>query len=220
MVKGILTALYLLLCLAPLQARVELPSIETTEGYLAALLVNEVAFPGERGYISVADTERGMENILLVLDARIYFTPPRYTRRQIAMVDSDVLVDVITVGGVNGQVEGFFRDESGRLRTVPRVRERIEYLLRIANTGKPGKFARLINHASRLSRAYVDQLKRPRNLFVRLRSVHGVPVTGRAYSWMTDRDYFHSGGNFIRIPNNMNGSISGNRFFSLRDLTR
>lgn len=215
-----LQILLFLLFLISAQGRVSLPPIKTVEGYLAALLVNEVAFPGERGYVSEADTCRGMENILLVLDARLFHTPPRYTRFQIAMTDSDDLTDIISVGGVHGQVEGFYRDEQGRLRTVPRVSERIAYLLKIANTGEPGRFARLLNHASELARAYTGQLRRPPNLFEPLRRVHQIPVTGRAYSWMTDRDYFHSGGNFIRIPNDLKGSLSGNRFFSLRDLSK
>lgn len=195
---------------------VSLPPVDTAEGYVSALLINEVAFPGERGYVSEADTRRAMENILLVLDARLYFTPAPYTRWQVAMTDSDSLLDIIAAGGVHGQVEGFYRDDSGRLRTAPRVTERLEYLLEIANTGAPGRFARLILHARSLAEDYLEALRRPYNLFAGLKWVHGIRVTGRAYSWMTDRDYFHSGGNFVRIPNQQGGSLSGNRFFTLR----
>jgi len=43
-----------------------------------------------------------------------------------------------------------------------------------------------------------------------------VPVTGRAYSWMTDVDSYHPGGNFVSIPSTDDGSLGGNRFFTLR----
>jgi len=46
--------------------------------------------------------------------------------------------------------------------------------------------------------------------------VNRVAVTGRAYSWMTDRDIYNPGGNFVTIPDSQNGSVGGNRFFTLR----
>ena len=54
--------------------------------------------------------------------------------------------------------------------------------------------------------------------FATLRRVDGTDVTGRAYSWMTDRDGYHPGGNFVRIPDADDGSLGGNRFFTLRKL--
>jgi hypothetical protein len=45
-----------------------------------------------------------------------------------------------------------------------------------------------------------------------------MPVTGRAYSWMTDRGCYNPGGNFVRIPDAEQGSLGGNRFFTLRKL--
>lgn len=199
---------------------VAMPPKSTPEGFLSRLLINEVAFPGERGFVSEDDSKRAMENILLVLDARIYFVPPRYLRSHIAQTNSDKLVDIITAGGYHGQVEGFYLDETGKPAVAPRVEERLDYLLRIAEDGKPGRFARLMNHAVTLSETYAAELDRPMNLFLRLRLIRGIPVTGRAYSWMTDFHNFHPGGNFVRIPNQNRGSLSGNRFFSLRDLEK
>ncbi|ADE55653.1 hypothetical protein Caka_2637 [Coraliomargarita akajimensis DSM 45221] len=201
-------------------ANVKLPSYRSTEGYLCKLLLNEVAFPGEHGYISEQDTMRAMDNILLVLDARIHFIPSPYTRYQVAQTSSEKLLDIITAGGKHGQVAGFYRNRFGRPISEPRVEQRIDYLLRIANDGKPGRFARLMNYAVQRSKDYVKRLKRPQNLYAHLRWVAKTPVTGRAYSWMTDRHYYHSGGNYVRIPNNLRGSLSGNRFFTLRDLKR
>ncbi|MEM1223612.1 MAG: hypothetical protein AAGH40_12720 [Verrucomicrobiota bacterium] len=202
-----------------LQAQnVNFPSRTTETGFLAALLVNEVAFPGERGYISKADSFEAMNQILLVLDARIFFIPPQYTRYQVAQTTSDRLINIITAGGYHGQVEGFYKDDTGNLRIAARAEERLQYLLRIANDGQPGTFANLIQHSVALADAYIQNLRKPENQFEGLRQIREVPVTGRAYSWMTDRHYFHPGGNFVKIPNNMDGALSGNRFFSLRKL--
>lgn len=199
---------------------VNFPAFNSEAGYLAALLVNEVAFPGEHGYVSEADAKDAMANILLVLDARVNYVPAPYKRVELAQTSSDKLLDVITVGGVHGQVEGFYRDAAGVPVVVPRIQERMAYLMKIAEDGAPGRFASLLNYAGTLASEYVAYLNRPDNLYINLREVHGIPVTGRAYSWMTDRHYFHAGGNFVRIPNDLNGSLAGNRFFTLKDLNR
>lgn len=213
-----------MLCLmipAPSHAgNVDFPSFSSEAGYLATLLVNETAFPGERGYVSEANSKQAMDNILLVLDARMRFVPPPYQRVQIAQTSSAKLLDVMTVGGVHGQLEGFYRDASGAAVVSARIEKRLNYLFKIANEGTPGRFANLLNHASDISTQYIAHLKRPENLYLNLRMVHSTPVTGRAYSWMTDRNGFNPGGNFVRIPNDAHGSLSGNRFFTLKDLNR
>ena len=159
-----------------------------------------------------------MRQILLVLDARLKHIPPRYTQRQIATVETDDIIDVMTAGGVHGQVDGFYRDERGRPVTVPRVTTRLEYLVGIASKGKPGTFARLLNHAQSLATAYARNQAPTPDLFVSLRSISGKPVTGRAYSWMTDVGSFHPGGRFVRIPDDDQGGLGGNRFFTLQNL--
>ena len=50
-----------------------------------------------------------------------------------------------------------------------------------------------------------------------LQTVNLVRVTGRAYSWMADRDCYNPGGSFIKIPNSKAGSLGGNRFFTLKE---
>ncbi|MEM7791994.1 MAG: hypothetical protein AAF546_11380 [Verrucomicrobiota bacterium] len=217
--KCILLVLCTTLASVALQAKnVNFPARTSETGFLAALLVNEVAFPGERGYISKGDSIEAMNQILLVLDARIFFVPSQYTRYQIAQTSSDRLINIITAGGYHGQVEGFYQDDAGTLRIADRVEERLQYLLQIANDGRPGTFASMIQHSIALANAYIQNLHKPKNQFKDLRQIQQIPVTGRAYSWMTDRHYFHPGGNFIKIPNNMDGALSGNRFFSLRKL--
>src|SRR5580765_4438766 len=138
----------------PAHAGVTLPSASHVDGYVCRLLINEVPFPGERSYTSEADSKRAMEGLLRVLDARLEHIPPGYTQQQIAAVRTNDVIDIITAGGERGQVDGFYRDVSGKPVMVPRVTERIDNLLEIAGRGQPGKFARLLEHAAALARDY------------------------------------------------------------------
>lgn len=197
-------------------AAVSLPSPQTEIGFIAHLLINEAPFPGERAYVSEADTMQAMDSILNVLVARLVYVPVPYRQRDVAAVTTDNILDIITAGGVRGQVDGFYRDSSGRLMVVSRVTERTDNLVRIANTGQPGRFARLLDHAVSVSSDYSRRSTIPYDPYAKLSVVEGTPVTGRAYSWMTDQSYYHPGGNFVRIPDAKQGSHGGNRFFSLR----
>jgi len=197
-------------------ANVELAPATEPAGYVARLLINEVPFPGERGWESAADSMDAMRQVLLVLDARLNHIPPRYTQSQIAMVKTD---DMITLMTARGQIEGFFLDEAGRPATVPRVQTRIDYLMGIAGQGKPGTFARLLNHAQTLATDYFNRHPPGTDFFAALRIVQDTAVTGRAYSWMTDVGQFHPGGRFVRIPDDEQGGLGGNRFFTLKNLS-
>jgi hypothetical protein len=200
-------------------ANVDLADSLTPSGYVARLLINETPFPGERGWESEADSKAAMRQVLLVLDARLRHIPPRYTQRQIASVQTNDMIELMTAGGVHGQIDGFYRDESGRPATVPRVQTRIDYLLGIAGQGKPGTFARLLNHAQLLATSYFGGKPATPDLYLPLQAVAGQPVTGRAYSWMTDVGSFHPGGRFVRIPDDDQGGLGGNRFFTLQYLS-
>ncbi len=198
------------------RAAVTLPPATTVEGYVCRLLINEVPFPGERGYKSEEDTMLAMEGLLGVLDARLNHIPPGYTQQQVAAVRADDVIDIITAGGEKGQFDGFYRDDAGRPVMVPRVGERIDNLIEIASRGKPGKFARLLNHAAELARGYVTGSVAYHEPHEDVLNVNGVAATGRAYSWMTDEPQYSPGGNFLRIPDDEEGSLGGNRFFTLR----
>ncbi len=196
--------------------RIELPPSDTTAGYIALLLVNEAPFPGERGWVSEADSKAAMLQILWVLESRLKYVPDGYTQAQIASTQCKTIIDVITAGGEKGQVDGFYRDSAGKPVTVPRVRERIDYLVQCANKGEPGRFARLLLYAGELCTAYAKGGMDGADRYAVLQDVNSVPVTGRAYSWMTDQDCYNPGGAFVRIPNTDDGSLGGNRFFTLR----
>ena len=213
------------LCVAAIPARVgadqaatgiALPPSDTVQGYVALLLVNETPLPGKKGCESEADTKAAMLAILWVLESRLRYVPDGYHQEQVASVRCDDIIDVITAGGEKGQCDGFYRDDSGRPVTVPRVTERIEYLVQCANKGEPGRFARLLAYAGDLASAYVKGGITEADRFASLHQVDGVAVTGRAYSWMTDQDCYHPGGSFVRITDAESGSMGGNRFYTLR----
>lgn len=215
--------LVVLVALAPARAEpaargVTLDPASTRSGYIALLLINEVPFPGERAWVSEADSKAAMLAILWVLHSRIAHVPPGYRQEHIATVRTSDIIDVITAGGEHGQVDGFHRDRAGRFVAVSRVHERVAYLLKIANDGRPGRFARLLDYAQGLARAYDTDGPDGADRYARLHSIGGVPVTGRAYSWMTDRNDDRPGGNYVRIPDADDGGLGGNRFFTLRKL--
>ena len=87
--------------------------------------------------------------------------------------------------------------------------------MRIAGQGEPGRFARLLTYGRDLAAAYVRGGIDEADRFAGLRRIGAVPVTGRGYAWMSDRDYYDPGGRFVRIPNADHGVLGGNRFFTL-----
>ena len=186
----------------------------TTSGYLARLLINENPFPGEHGFVSVEDSKVGMRQVLWVLHSRMYYIPSGYSQAQIAAVRSQNILDVITA---KNQCEGFFLDAKGKPASAPRVEKRLTYLKSIANKGaKPGKFAELLNYGQGLATAYEGGGIEAVDRFAGISIVNRTPVTGRAYSWMTDKDCYKPGGSFVAIPDEQGGSPGGNRFFTLR----
>jgi hypothetical protein len=212
------TAIFCVLCLArPAAAAPEGPLLPATDtaGYLARLLVNESPFPGERGYVSEQNTRETMRALLLVIDARIHRIPRGYTREEVADTGSEDVIDVITAGGRRGQMEGFYRDRAGRPVTAPRVDARIANLVRIAGQGEPGRFARLLAYAQALALDYLNGVKPAPDLYAGITFIRPKAVTGSAYGWMTDQDYYHPGGDFVRIPDRMRGRLGGNRFYTL-----
>lgn len=183
-------------------------------GYLARLLINESPFPGEKGYLSEEDTKAAMLSILWVLHARMNHVPEGYQQEEVAAIRSRNVVDLITA---KNQCEGFFKDAAGKPAAAPRVEERIRYLSNIANSGaKPGRFAGLLNYGQGLASSYLKAGIQGADRFATLTRVNKVAVTGRAYSWMTDKDYYNPGGNFVSIPDAQQGSLGGNRFYTLR----
>ena len=219
-VKGLI---FFVVCIGfcPMEAAaVKLKPATTKSGYVARLLLNEASFPGERGWISEDDSKAAMLAVLWVCHGRIHYIPSGYLQQHIATVRTNDIINIITAGGKHGQVDGFYRDTFGRFRSVPRVQGRLDYLLQIASKGRPGKFARLINYAQGLADAYFAWGMSEADRFAGLTVIARIPVTGRAYSWMTDMGYYSPGGNFVRITDDLDGYLGGNRFFTLRRLDK
>ena len=198
-------------------ASVKLPPPTTKAGFIALLLINEVPFPGEKSYKSEENSKLAMLSVLLVLDNRLQHIPPGYKQKQIATVRTKNIINIITAGGERGQVDGFYLNSRGTPTTVPRVTRRVNNLLNIAGKGKPGTFAALLNYAAEISKSYLKG-KSIGDMYVNLKYIHPHKVTGRAYSWMTDHLSFNPGGNYVSIPDKDDGSLGGNRFFTLRKL--
>jgi hypothetical protein len=194
------------------------PAADTVSGYIALLLINETPFPGERAWVSEEDTKAAMLAILWVVHSRLKIIPPGYRQEHIAAERCDDVIDVITAGGEKGQCDGFYRDGSGRMLAVRRVHERVDSLFKLASSGKPGRFSRLLQYGEDLADAYVKGGLAGADCFARLSRVNGVAVTGHAYAWMTDRAGYHPGGNFVKITDDADGSLGGNRFFTLKKL--
>lgn len=196
-------------------ANVELDSVATPAGYVALLLINEVPFPGERAYVSEEDSKAAMLSVLWVLHCRASTIPSGYTQKQVAAVQTSSVIDVMTAGGVKGQVDGFYKDADGRPVAVPRVHERIAYLLGLANRGQPGKMARLLLHARDLARQYFQSGPAAADIFADVRKVGSKTVTGHGYAWMTNARGCDPGGSFVPVPDTDQGALGGNRFYTL-----
>ena len=179
------------------------------------LLINEAAFPGERGFQSEEDSKAAMLAVLWVLHCRRAIIPHGYTQNEIADVESGNVIDVITAGGVKGQVDGFYKNSDGQFVALPRVHERVKHLTLLANQGEPGRMARLLLYARDLGRQYFRAGPAGPDIFLKLRRVGSVNVTGRGYAWMTDVRGFDPGGSFVSIPERNRGSLGGNRFYTL-----
>ncbi len=187
---------------------------ESKEGYLARLLINEVPFPGERGFVSEEDTKTAMREVLWVLHGRTKLVPAGYKQEEVGGTKGTNVLDFITA---RRQCEGFMLDAAGRPATAPRVDERVAYLLKLANSGsKPGRFANLLNYAQELARRYFAEGMTEADVFAGLTAIGGVAVTGRPYSWMAGQDMYHPGGSFVKIPDSLRGLLGGNRFFTLQ----
>ena len=197
-------------------APVHLPAKNTPTGYVALLLVNEVPFPGDTSYVSEQNSKHAMVEILAVLENRLHAIPRPYTQREVAGIRTRNIIDIITAGGVAGQVQGFYKNNRGEYVVLPRVTRRAKHLVAIANQGERGTFARLIEFAEKTADDYLNNGSSVEDLFASIHSIRRVPVTGRAYAWMTNVHHVNPGGNFVVIPPDERGTLGGNRFFTLR----
>jgi hypothetical protein len=112
-------------------------------------------------------------------------------------------------------VDGFYKGPDDHPVAVPRVHQRVAYLMGLANRGQPGKMVHLLAYARDLARQYFRVGPADKDLFADLRKVGPKPVTGHGYAWMTDARGCDPGGSFVRVPDADQGALGGNRFYTL-----
>ena len=184
--------------------------------YLAALLINEVPFPGEPAFKSADDSKAAMRAILHTLHNRRAAPPQGYTRWQVAATSSSDLIDIITAFN---QMDGFFKDKHDRHAYAPRVAERMDYLRRLAQRDDTPTLADLLAFAQTLALDFAKGNPPPfPDPFAELTRLPpgDIDVTGSCYGWMTDDPAYNPGGNYVRIPDEFGGALGGNRFYTLR----
>ena len=209
-----LSALFGMIFMYRGQPNRENPAAIAVPDYLAALLINEVPFPGEPAFKNADDSKDAMRAILWTLHNRRAAPPPGYTRWHIAATPSDNLVDVITAFN---QMDGFYVARNNRHTYAPRVGERIGYLRRLAQRDDTPTISTLLEFAETAALNYAQEKPLPfPDPFAKLTMIDEVEVTGSAYGWMMDDLQFHPGGNYVRIPDEHGGGLGGNRFFTLR----
>jgi len=115
-------------------------------------------------------------------------------------------VDIITAPG---QFQGFFRDESGNVYLSAAVQQRIQEVVREANTDANGPCSRLVDDAMEVTRTGVT------DPFAGMTEVDGIAAKGGSYGWQQEATA-DLGGYFLAIPPSDGGVIQGNQFYTLR----
>ena len=88
------------------------------------------------------------------------------------------------------------------------MQQRIDRIIEIANTGRPGKYAAFVQMAIDVAGAPVS------DQFRDITSIDGKEVIGGSYGWRTAGSS-SPGGRFVAIPKNLGGVIAGNQYYTL-----
>ncbi|GHO90563.1 hypothetical protein KSF_006110 [Reticulibacter mediterranei] len=179
---------------------VQLPSVSTVEGVVVRLLLAESKGLAAPSY-DEEEVYRGMQAMKAVPDNRLYHHP-----EQFGAPGALNYVDIITAPG---QFQGFFRDESGMVHLSASVQQRIQEVVRLANTDAYRPSARLLDDAMQVTRARIT------DPFVGVTRVDGIAVKGGSYGWQHE-EAVDLGGYFLAIPASHGGIIQGNQFYTLR----
>jgi hypothetical protein len=115
-------------------------------------------------------------------------------------------VDIITAPG---QFQGFFRDESGMVHLSASVQQRIQEVVRLANTDGCGPSSRLVDDAMQVTLARIT------DPFAGVTRVERIAAKGGSYGWQQE-GAADLGGSFLAIPVSHGGIIQGNQFYTLR----
>jgi hypothetical protein len=170
---------------------IELPSITTDAGVVARLVIVENRTPDHPQY-NDEEVFKSMMAMWAVVHNRLYNHPELFGAPHAAN-----LIDIITAPG---QFHGFSRAASGEVMISADLQHRIDEVLRIANTGAPGKYYQFIKKATEAAADHLPGL----DPFRAIDNIDGVPVTGGGYGWRA-ANASDPGGRFIPIPASRGG---------------
>ena len=180
---------------------IQLPPITTVEGVVARLLIAECRTPADHLHYDEAQVLICMKAMKAVVHNRLHHHPELFGAPNAANY-----IDIITAPG---QFHGFSKDASGNVVISPDVQHRIDDVLRLANTGAPGKFYRFVENAINVANGGIN------DPFAGVTNIGGVPVTGGGYGWRA-ASASDPGGKLIPIPASIGGVIQGNKFYALK----
>jgi hypothetical protein len=179
---------------------VALPDVNTDEGLLVRLFIAESRNPGHKQYN--ADTaKKGMRAMKAVVDNRLRNNPGQF-----GAPGAKGYIDIVAAAG---QFHGFSKGTNGKILIASDVQKRIDEVVKIANTGKPGKYAAFVQAAIDVAKADVD------DPFKDVKKVGRTETTGGSDGWRTAGSA-QPGGSFIAIPEANGGVIAGNQFYTLK----
>jgi hypothetical protein len=179
---------------------VQLPPISTVEGVVVRLLLAESRGVAAPSY-DEGEVYRGMQAMKAVVDNRL-----RHHPEQFGAPGALTYVDIITAPG---QFQGFFRDESGMVHLSASVQQRIQEVVRLANTDGCGPSSRLVDDAMQVTMARIT------DPFAGVTRVERIAAKGGSYGWQQE-GAADLGGSFLAIPVSHGGIIQGNQFYTLR----
>lgn len=181
----------------------ELPPLTSDAGVLARMLIAESRNPNSPGY-DAAEVNRGLQAMKATVENRLRTNPAQFNAR-----DARTWTDIVTAPG---QWHGFSRGTRGDVVIAPDVARRVEDVVRIANTGAPGRFHAFVSSVLATVR---DPARDP---FAGLTSVgtppNAVRVLGGAFGWRTAGSSA-PGGRFVAVPATSGGVVAGNQFYTL-----
>lgn len=180
---------------------IQLPSITTVEGVIARLLIAENSAPDYPQY-NEAQARLSMNAMKAVIDNRLQNSPSQF--------NAPGAVDYIDIITAPGQFYGFSRNAAGSVIISSYVQRRIDEVLRVANTGAPGKYVQFVKDAITIANGAIT------DPFANLTSINGIQVTGGGYGWRAVALASNPGGRFILIPASLGGIIQGNKFYTLK----
>ena len=179
---------------------IHLPPITTVEGVVTRLLIAESRNPDFSQY-DEAQVKRGMEAMKAVLHNRLHNHP-----KQFGAPNAVNYIDIITAPG---QFHGFSKDALGDVVISPDVQQRINAVLKKANTGAPRRFVHFVENAINVAHGCIN------DPFAGVTNIGSVQVTGGGFGWRSAHSS-DPGGRLIPIPVQMGGVIQGNKFYALK----